>query len=69
MHHHHRHGDPDGARPNLVVRLLRRVVLIALMPAMLLAGLIMLPVAMIARLAGIGPRGGCCERRAVPDPS
>ena len=71
MHHrHHNHdGDGRGTRPNVVLRVLRRIVFIALLPAMLLAGLIMLPVAMIARLVGIGPRGGCCHRRAVPDPS
>ena len=52
-----RHHD-DGPRPNVVVRVLRGLVFLALLPAILVAGLIMLPVIAIARLVGLGPRGG-----------
>ena len=59
----------DGPRPNVVVRLLRGLVFLALLPAILVAGLIMLPVIAIARLVGLGPRGhgrGCRGRAGRP---
>ena len=62
---HPRH-DSDEARPNVVVRVLRGLVFLALFPAILVAGLIMLPVVAIARLVGLGPRGrGCTEAAAA----
>ena len=64
---HSRH-QPDGPRPNIVVRVLRGLVFLALLPAILVAGLIMLPVVAIARLVGLGPRGhGCRGRHGRPD--
>jgi hypothetical protein len=36
-------------------------VFLALLPAILVAGLIMLPVVAIARLVGLGPRGRGCR--------
>jgi len=59
---HSRH-DSGGARPNVVVRVLRGLVFLALLPAILVAGLIMLPVVAIARLVGLGPRGRGCRGR------
>ena len=59
---HPRH-DSDEGRPNVVVRVLRGLVLLALLPAILVAGLIMLPVVAIARLVGLGPRGRGCRGR------
>jgi hypothetical protein len=51
------------------VRMFRRLVFIALLPAILVAGVILLPVFVIARLVGLGPRGHGCgrERRSDPD--
>jgi hypothetical protein len=63
-----RHHD-DGPRPNVVVRFLRGLVFLALLPAILVAGLIMLPVIAIARLVGLGPRRhgrGCRGRVGRP---
>ena len=54
----------DGPRANVVVRALRGLVFLALLPAILVAGLILLPVFAIARLVGLGPRGHGCGRRA-----
>jgi hypothetical protein len=63
---HSRHHT-DGPRPNVVVRVLRGLVFLALLPAILVAGLIMLPVVAIARLVGLGPRGhGCRGRHGHP---
>jgi hypothetical protein len=59
--HSRHHGD--GPRPNIVVRVLRGLVFLALLPAILVAGLIMLPVVAIARLVGLGPRGHGCRGR------
>jgi len=51
----------------VVVRVLRGLVFLALLPAILVAGLIMLPVVAIARLVGLGPRGrGCGGRGGRP---
>jgi hypothetical protein len=62
---HSRH-QTDGPRPNLLVRAFRGLVFLALLPAILVAGLILLPVFAIARLVGLGPRGrGCRHRSAV----
>jgi hypothetical protein len=60
---HSRHHT-DGPRPNWFVRVFRRLVFIALLPAILVAGVILLPVFVIARLVGLGPRGRghCCGR-------
>ena len=56
----------EGPRPNIVVRVLRGLVFVALLPAILVAGLIMLPVLVIARLVGLGPRGHGCRGRGGP---
>jgi len=58
---HSRHHS-EGPRANVVVRVLRGLVFLALLPAILVAGLIMLPVVAIARLVGLGPRGHGCRR-------
>jgi hypothetical protein len=53
------HNDTDDAnRPGLLTRLVRGVVFLALLPFALLGGLILLPVFLIGRLFGIGPRRG-----------
>jgi hypothetical protein len=65
---HSRHHT-DGPRPNIVVRVLRGLVFLALLPAILVAGLILLPVVAIGRLVGLGPRGrghGCRGRGGRP---
>jgi hypothetical protein len=59
---HSRHHD-DGPRPNVLVRALRGLVFLALLPAILVAGVILLPVFVIARLVGLGPRGHGCRGR------
>ena len=59
---HPRHHD-DGPRPNVLVRALRGLVFLALLPAILVAGVILLPVFVIARLVGLGPRGHGCRGR------
>jgi hypothetical protein len=59
--HSRYHGE--GPRANIVVRVLRGLVFLALLPAILVAGLIMLPVVAIARLVGLGPRGHACRGR------
>jgi hypothetical protein len=60
---HSRHHD-DGPRPNALIRAFRGLVFLALLPAILVAGVILLPVFVIARLVGLGPRGhGCHGRR------
>jgi hypothetical protein len=62
---HSRH-DPDGPRPNALVRVLRGLVFIALLPAIFVAGLILLPVFAIGRLVGLGPRRHGCRGRGRP---
>ncbi len=62
MNVHSRHHS-EGPRPNVVVRVLRGLVFLALLPAILVAGLILLPVFAIGRLVGLGPRGHGCRRR------
>ncbi|HET6173584.1 MAG TPA: hypothetical protein VFD90_13295 [Gaiellales bacterium] len=66
---HSRH-DSERPRANVVVRVLRGLVFLALLPAILVAGLIMLPVVAIARLVGLGPRRhgghGCHGRGGRP---
>jgi len=52
----------------VVVRVLRGLVFLALLPAILVAGLIMLPVVAIARLVGLGPRGRGCRGRGGRPP-
>jgi len=59
---HPRHHD-DGPRPNVLVRALRGLVFLALLPAILVAGVILLPVFVIARLVVLGPRGHGCRGR------
>jgi len=54
MHSHH-HDRPRRSGP---ARILRGLVGLALLPAVLLAGVILLPVLAIGRLAGFGPRCG-----------
>ena len=60
MHSRHRN---DGPRPNVLVRAFRGLVFLALLPAILVAGVILLPVFVIARLVGLGPRGHGCRGR------
>jgi hypothetical protein len=60
----HSNDQNDGPRANVVVRALRGLVFLALLPAILVAGLILLPVFAIARLVGLGPRGHGCRGRA-----
>jgi hypothetical protein len=62
---HSRHHT-EGPRPNLLVRAFRRLVFLALLPAILVAGLILLPVFAIARLVGLAPRGHGCRARSGP---
>jgi len=63
----HSRGSNDGSQPGRLVRALRGLVFVALLPAMLVAGVILLPVFAIGRLAGLGPRGrGCGCRRGGP---
>ena len=59
----HRHYDSQGPRPNVLVRALRAIVFVALLPAILVAGLILLPVVAIGRLVGLGPRRHGCHGR------
>jgi hypothetical protein len=59
---HSRHHT-EGPRPNAVVRALRGLVFLALLPAIFVAGLILLPVFAIGRLVGLGPRGHGCRGR------
>jgi hypothetical protein len=59
----HSNDHSDSPRANVVVRALRGLVFLALLPAILVAGLIMLPVVAIARLVGLGPRGHRCRGR------
>jgi hypothetical protein len=60
MHSNH---HSQGPRPNVLVRALRALVFVALLPAILVAGLILLPVFAIGRLVGLGPRGHGCRGR------
>ena len=62
---HPRHHD-DGPRPNVLVRALRGLVFLAFLPAILVAGVILLPVFVIARLVGLGPRGHGLPRPPPP---
>jgi hypothetical protein len=65
MHSNH---DSDSSRANPLVRALRGLVFLALLPAILVAGPILLPVFAIGRLVGLGPRGhGCRGRRGPAD--
>jgi hypothetical protein len=60
----HSNDHTDGPRANAVVRALRGLVLLALLPAIFVAGLILLPVFAIGRLVGLGPSGHGCRGRA-----
>jgi hypothetical protein len=60
--------DYEGDIMNWFVRVFRRLVFIALLPAILVAGLILLPVFVIARLVGLGPRGRGCGRGRRSEP-
>jgi hypothetical protein len=60
---HSRHHNNEGPRPNVIVRAFRGLVFLALLPAILVAGVILLPVFAIARLVGLGPRGHGCRGR------
>ena len=62
----HRSDHPDGRRPGRVLRAVRGLVFLALLPAILLAGVILLPVFAIGRLFGLGPRGHGCRGRCGP---
>ena len=54
-----------GPGPNVLVRALRALVFVAPSPAILVAGLILLPVFAIGRLVGLGPRGHGCRGRSA----
>ena len=60
---HSRHPT-EGPRPGRLVRAFRGLVFLALLPAILAAGVILLPVFAIGRLAGLG-RGHSCRGRRV----
>jgi hypothetical protein len=64
----HYRTPSDRPRPGLAIRILRRIVFIAALPAILLASLILLPIAALLRLVGIGPRQGACCRPRRDDP-
>ena len=59
---HSRHPT-EGPRPGRLVRAFRGLVFLALLPAILAAGVILLPVFAIGRLAGLG--GHSCRGRHV----
>jgi len=59
----YRNHQSQGPRPNVLIRALRALVFVALLPAILVAGLILLPVFAIGRLVGLGPRGHGCHGR------
>ena len=64
MHSRH-HNHTAGPRPGRLARLLRAIVFVALLPAILVAGVILLPVFAIGRLFGLG-RGHHCGHRRDP---
>ena len=57
---HSRHHT-EGPRPGRLLRAFRGLVFLALLPAILAAGVILLPVFAIGRLVGLG-RGHACGR-------
>ncbi len=65
MHSRH-HNHTGGPRPGRLARLLRAIVFVALLPAILVAGVILLPVFAIGRLFGLG-RGHACGRHRHGD--
>jgi hypothetical protein len=60
---HSRHPT-DTPRPGRLLRAFRGLVFLALLPAILVAGVILLPVFAIGRLAGLG-RGHSCRGRGA----
>jgi hypothetical protein len=65
MHSRH-HNHPDGPRPGRLARILRAIVFVALLPAILVAGVILLPVFAIGRLFGLGRGHACGRHRGDP---
>ena len=64
MHHRHNTDDPSGgSRGGPIGRVVRGLVTLALLPAIVLAGAILLPVFAIGRLFGLGRgcRGHHCR--------
>jgi len=63
MHSRHHMSPPgDGPRGGLIARIVRRIVFLALLPAIIVAGVILVPVFAIARLFGLGPGHACRGR-------
>ena len=62
MHSRH-HNHTDGPRPGRLARILRAIVFVALLPAILAAGVILLPVFAIGRLFGLGGGHACGRHR------
>lgn len=63
MHSRHNTDDPGaGRRGGPIGRVVRGLVTLALLPAVMLAGLILLPVFAIGRLFGLGRGHGGCHR-------
>ena len=69
MHSRHNTHDPeDGRRGGPLGRVVRGLVTVALLPAIVLAGAILLPVFAIGRLFGLGRGCRGCHRRAGDAP-
>ena len=62
MHSRH-HTHTGGPRPGRLARLLRAIVFVALLPAILVAGVILLPGFAIGRLFGLGGGHACRRHR------
>jgi hypothetical protein len=57
------HNHPDGPRRGGLARIIRAIVFVALLPAILVAGVILLPVFAIGRLFGLGGGHACGRHR------
>jgi hypothetical protein len=53
--------DQGTRRGGPIARVLRGIVFIALLPALIVAAIILAPVFVIARLVGLGPAGRGCR--------
>ena len=70
MHSRHNTDDLGGSRRGGPLgRVVRGLVTLALLPAIVLAGAILLPVVAIGRLFGLGRGCGGCRRRSGDAPS
>ena len=70
MHSRHNTDDPGGRRRHgPLARVVRGLVTLALLPAIVVAGAILLPVVAIGRLFGVGHGCGGCRRRSGDAPS